>query len=48
MPANNSKSSRSPRRASALKRFTLDPKRADDKEYQARKAIEKAALERNI
>lgn len=46
MPANNSKTNRSIRRASALTRFKLDPKRIDDKDYQERKSIERAALEK--
>lgn len=47
MPANNSKTNRNIRRAAALERFSLDPKKADDEKYQERKAIEKAALQRN-
>ena len=47
MPANNSKTNRSIRRQAALARFKLDPKRADDKGYQERKAAEKTALERS-
>ena len=47
MPANNSKTNRNIRRAAALERFSLDPKRIDDEEYQKRKAVEKAALQRN-
>ena len=46
MPANNSKTNVAIRRASALTRFKLDPKRIDDKDYQERKATEKAALEK--
>jgi hypothetical protein len=48
MPANNSKTNRSVRRAAALERFKLDPKKVNDEKYQERKAIEKAALERHI
>lgn len=46
MPANNSPTNRAIRRASALERFKLDPKRIDDKDYQERKSVEKEALEK--
>lgn len=46
MAFGNSKTNRAIRRASALIRFSIDPKKADDKEYLARKAQEKASLER--
>ena len=47
MPANNSPTNRSIRRSAALDRFKLDPKKAADEGYLERKAIEKAALQRN-
>lgn len=46
MPANNSKTNVAIRRASALKRFSLDPAKLNDKEYQERKALEKTSLEK--
>lgn len=48
MPANNSKTNRSIRRASVLSRFKKDPKRADDKAYIERKDIEEASLKKTI
>ena len=48
MPANNSKTNRSIRRASALERFKLDPKRAEDTGYVERKETERAALKKPI
>jgi hypothetical protein len=46
MPANNSKTNVNIRRIAALNRFSLDPKRMDDKEYQERKEAEKTALQK--
>jgi hypothetical protein len=48
MPVNNSVSRRNVRRREALARFTLDPRKTDDKEYNKRKSVEKAALERHV
>lgn len=47
MPANNSPTNRSIRRAAALDRFKINPAKAEDKDYVARKQVEKAALERS-
>jgi hypothetical protein len=47
MPANNSPTNRSIRRASALKRFSIAPAKSTDAAYLERKATEKAALEKS-
>lgn len=48
MPANNSKTNRSIRRAAALERFKMDPARLTDDEYQKRKEQELEALKRAV
>jgi hypothetical protein len=47
MPANNSKTNRAIRRASALERFKLDPTKVNDEAYQERKAVELEALKKS-
>lgn len=46
MASNNSKSRKTVRRAVALKNFTVNPERALDKDYLARKNIERRSLTR--
>jgi hypothetical protein len=48
MPANNSMTNRRVRRVAALERFSLDPKKAEDKGYQERKAQELASLNKKL
>lgn len=48
MSARNSRDRRAQRRAGALERFKLDPARANDADYQKRKAQELEALKKPL